>query len=213
MKIGDIIWAATLCAVLFFALSPYTNETFLTLTKTHPYISGFVKFGLLASMGELLVVRIMTKSYTAPKGFIAKIIIWGFIGVLITLMFNVFAVGVKGALAKGLLPGGDSKYAFAIFVSVIMNCIFAPTFMAFHRYTDTYIDLYSDGKRGIKTTDVTSIIDWNGFVSFVLVKTVPFFWIPAHFITFMLPASYRVLMAALLSIALGAILSFAKRKK
>ena len=53
----------------------------------------------------------------------------------------------------------------------------------------------------------------DGFVSFVLMKTIPIFWIPAHTITFLLPSEYRVLSAAFLSIALGAILAFAKKKK
>jgi hypothetical protein len=48
-------------------------------------------------------------------------------------------------------------------------------------------------------------------VSFVLLRTIPFFWIPAHTLTFMLPPEYRVLAAAMLSVALGAILAFAKR--
>jgi hypothetical protein len=60
--------------------------------------------------------------------------------------------------------------------------------------------------------DVTSRIDWNGFVSFVVVKTIPFFWIPAHTITFLLPPEFRIIAAAFLSIALGIILSFAKKK-
>jgi hypothetical protein len=43
-------------------------------------------------------------------------------------------------------------------------------------------------------------------------KTIPLFWIPAHTITFSLPPEYRVLMASFLSIALGGILAFAKRR-
>jgi len=62
-------------------------------------------------------------------------------------------------------------------------------------------------------SDVVKRIDWDGFISFVLVKTIPIFWIPAHTITFLLPSEYRVLWAAFLSIALGAILAFAKKKK
>ena len=93
-----------------------------------------------------------------------------------------------------------------------MNLTFAPTFMAFHRYTDTYIDLSFEGKKNITPSDVVSRIDWNGFVSFVLLKTIPFFWIPAHTVTFMLPPEYRVLTAAMLSIALGILLSLGKLK-
>ena len=77
-----------------------------------------------------------------------------------------------------------------------MNLSFAPTMMAFHRITDTFIDL-KVGNEGEKVTlgQVVKKIDWDGFVSFVLVKTIPIFWIPAHTITFLLPPEYRVLMA------------------
>ncbi|NTV18536.1 MAG: Mpv17/PMP22 family protein, partial [Bacteroidales bacterium] len=48
------------------------------------------------------------------------------------------------------------------------------------------------------------------FLKFVVGKTIPLFWIPAHTITFMLPDQYKVLFAASLSIVLGLILSYAK---
>ncbi|HNW48075.1 MAG TPA: hypothetical protein PKK88_00005, partial [Bacteroidales bacterium] len=57
---------------------------------------------------------------------------------------------------------------------------------------------------------VISTIDWPGFLKFVVGKTIPLFWIPAHTITFMLPDQYKVLFAASLSIVLGLILSYAK---
>jgi hypothetical protein len=44
---------------------------------------------------------------------------------------------------------------------------------------------------------------------FVFKKTIPFFWIPAHTITFLLPPDVQVLFAALLGIALGTILAVA----
>jgi len=59
---------------------------------------------------------------------------------------------------------------------------------------------------------VVGTIDWQGFFGFVVAKTIPLFWIPAHTVTFLLPPEYRVLAAAFLSIALGAILAFAKRR-
>lgn len=60
--------------------------------------------------------------------------------------------------------------------------------------------------------EVLDRIDWKGFVTFVVCKTIPVFWIPAHTVTFMLAPEYRVMMAAMLSIALGGILAFAKKK-
>jgi hypothetical protein len=43
----------------------------------------------------------------------------------------------------------------------------------------------------------------------VFKKTIPFFWIPAHTITFLLPADFRILFAAILGVALGIILAIA----
>jgi len=44
-------------------------------------------------------------------------------------------------------------------------------------------------------------------VNFVLLKTIPFFWIPAHTLTFLLPKEYRIVIAAFLSVVLGVILA------
>ena len=91
-----------------------------------------------------------------------------------------------------------------------MNLCFGPVFMAFHKCTDKYLELRASGvsKPGLK--GVIESIDWHGFVSFTLFKTIPLFWIPAHTLTFMLPAEYQVTAAAALSIALGLILSLKK---
>lgn len=212
MKKGDFIWGIALAAFVAFLIVPATHEIFMQLTTNHPYIGGFIKFALLATLGELLAIRIVKGDWEMPKGMIWRTLIWGFLGIVITLMFQIFATGVSAALANGYLPGNGNKLAFAFQVSAIMNLTFAPTFMAFHRFTDTWIDLkYENGKKP-NMTEVIHKIDWNGFIRFVLCKTLPFFWIPAHTLTFMLPQEYRVLMAAFLSIALGAILSFAKKK-
>lgn len=214
MKKGDILWILGLATFIAILIVPSTHEVFIKFTTTHPYIGGFIKFFILATMGELLAIRIVSGQWNIPCGIAYRAIIWGFLGMVIVLIFNVFAVGVKGALMKGLLPGGDSNLAFAFFVSSIMNLTFAPTMMAFHRITDTYIDLkYEGNKKQITISDVALKIDWNGFVSFVVLKTIPFFWIPAHTMTFLLPPEYRVLVAAILSIALGGILAFAKKEK
>ena len=213
MKKGDFIWGALLAAFTAFVIVPSTHEVFVTFTGAHPYIGGFIKFGLLATMGEMLVVRISTKEWKKAPGFLWRVAIWGFLGMVITLIFSLFSGGVTSALGKGLLPGGDSKLAFAFFTSFLMNMTFAPTFMAFHRFTDTYLDLkYGEGKKPTIAM-VVDRIDWKGFISFVLMKTIPFFWIPAHTITFLLPPEYRVLVAAYLSMALGLLLTIAKRRK
>ena len=214
MRKGDLIWLAAFGAVATFLLLPATHELFVAFTATHAYISGFIKFLILASMGELLALRIVTGTWSLPDGMIYRSLIWGILGMAVVLVFNVYAAGVKGAMASGILPGGESTFLFAFFVSTIMNMTYGPAMMIFHRFTDTFIDLKHEQKdKKITLNDIVERIDWNGFFSFVICKTLPMFWIPAHTLTFLLPPVYRVIAAAFLSIALGAILAFAKKNK
>lgn len=212
MKKGDFLWAAALGAVLFILFYPVTHNIFVEFTSLHPYIGGFVKFAILATMGELLAIRITTGDWKKPSGVVYRGIIWGFLGMAIVLVFDIYAGGVTAAMDKGILPFNGNKFAFALFVSTTMNLSFAPTMMGFHKITDTYIDLKYLNNKKPSLSEVVGKVDWKGFVSFTLVKTIPLFWIPAHTITFMLPGEYRVIVAALLSMALGLILSFAKKK-
>jgi len=215
--IGDLLWVLALGCVAAFLLFPVTHQIFTSTTKSHPYIMGFIKVSILATMGELLALRIVTNEWRKTSGMIYRAIVWGFIGMTFVIVFDIFYGGVTGSMTKHLLPGTpDSKLLAAFLTSAFMNLTFAPTFMAFHRVTDTFIDM-GDGKLSkifkVKLINVVGKIDWKGFISFVVCKTIPFFWIPAHTITFLLPPEYRVLMAAFLSIALGGILAFAKKSK
>ncbi len=212
MKKGDFIWGLVFAAFVAFIVWPKTHLIFVSLTATHPYFVGFVKFAILATMGELLAIRLSSKEWDIPYGIIARAVVWGLIGMLVTLIFQIFAGGITASMAKGYLPGGDSKILFAFYVGSIMNLTFGPTFMAAHRFSDTYIDMKGEGIQDITVTKIVNRIDWNSFISFVVMKTVPFFWIPAHTITFLLPGEYRVLAAAFLSIALGILLALGKRK-
>lgn len=212
MKKGDLLWLTGFLVILAILLIPDSRHAFMDFTKIHPYIGGFIKFSILATMGELLAIRIVAGGWSIPKGLFYKALIWGFLGIVIVLIFDVFSGGVTSSLKKGMLPGGNMTFAFAFLTSAIMNLTFAPTMMAFHRFTDTYIDLkYENKGQKVSVSKVANTIDWDGFVSFVVMKTIPIFWIPAHTITFLLPPEYRVLVAAFLSLALGAILAFAKK--
>ena len=192
---------------------------FAELTLAHPYLMGFIKFAILATIGELCAIRILSGQWKSPVGLIYRTLVWGVLGMGIVLMFEIFSGGVASAITKGLLPTGSGfaqQFMKAFFISAIMNLSFAPVFMAFHRFTDTCIDVACGegvGFGGVSPSAVLARIDWQGFIGFVVLKTVPFFWIPAHTVTFLLPPEYRVLVAASLSIALGAILAYAKRKK
>ena len=219
MKKGDFIWILTLLAIIAILLIPASHMVFISLTKAHPYLMGFIKVAILAMLGELLALRIVSGNWMKPVGTVWRMIIWGFFGMTFALVFPMFDAGIKTIIQAGLLPsfgeGILSKISTAVFISASLNLIFAPTFMGLHRVTDTYIDL-SEGKIGnlssVTLKQVVDKIDWKGLIGFVYVKTIPIFWIPAHTVTFLLPPEYRVLMASFLSIALGGILAFSKKK-
>jgi len=219
LKKYDFLWIAVLAAIIAFLAAPVTHQIFISLSKAHPYLMAAAKFFILASMGELLAIRITAGDWKVPSGMGYRAVIWGLIGILIVIVFEFFSSGVISAMKKGLLPSLGSGFAhnlaFAFFTSAFMNGLFAPTFMAAHRITDTMIDLGSGKMKGMTKVSLATVvtkIDWYGFVSFVVGKTIPFFWIPAHTVTFLLPPEYRVLAAAFLSLALGGILAFAKRR-
>ncbi len=221
MKKGDILWGGGLLAVIAFLTVPATHNVFVSASSGHPLMMAFVKFFVLGTMGEVLGGRIVAGDWVRPKGLLLRALVWGFLGIFIALAFTIFSTGVTALIGKGLLPmfaegSLGAKVLTAFFISAFMNIIFAPTMMGFHKITDTYIDL-ADGKlgniSGVPLPQVVSAIDFQGLVGFVFFKTIPFFWIPAHTVTFLLPPVYRVLMAAFLGIALGAILGFAKKRK
>ena len=216
MKKGDFLWLLSLLAVSTLLLSPATHSIFITTTKAHPYLMGFAKVAILATMGELLAIRVVVGTWTQPVGLFWRMVIWGLFGMTFAVAFPIFDAGVRGAIGAGLISDfGGNKLAIAFFISAFMNLIFAPTFMGLHRITDTYIELCSGKFANLSKVSIHKVvehIDWKVLVAFVYLKTIPFFWIPAHTITFLLPPEYRVLMSAFLSIALGGILSFVKRK-
>jgi len=219
MNRGDVAWLCAFCAVTAAFFVPESRGAILELTKAQPYPLGFAKFAILATMGELLAIRLSAGSWKRPAGFLRRVAVWGLIGVLVTLMFEVFSAGVRSAIAKGLLWSGDGPFstvATAFLMSLVMNFAFAPVFMVAHRMSDTYLDeaaAREPGAARLRLADLIAKIDWRGMIGFVILKTIPFFWVPAHTITFLLPAEYRIIAAAYLSIALGVILALAKRRK
>ena len=218
MKKKDIIFLIyTLFIMSLFVYAP-SRESIETLTSNHPYLMGFVKTSILATSGELLASRILTHNYFSKKGIIYRFIIWGFLGFGFVLMFHIYAAGVSSAINNHLLPtfstdGFIKRLWEAFLISLIMNLTFAPAFMLLHRVTDQYIELSKGQIKRVHLKDISNRIDWKNYFEFVILKTIPLFWIPAHTITFLLPETYRVLMAGILSIALGLILSLSVRQK
>lgn len=196
-------------------------ETYETAVLNYPLLSSFVKFAVLATTGEIIAYRIRMKTWPGSDfGFAPKALAWGVLGILILFAFNIFSKGVP-QICGSLLPLTDHRptnmILVAFYISLFMNCIFAPVMMLLHRMVDIKIDagqgkvasLYANSPT---VSDLFNAVSWEKMWGFVFKKTIPFFWIPAHTITFLLPPAWRILFAALLSIVLGLILAFADDK-
>lgn len=223
----DFIFGLFVLAIFMpFFLSHDLLAYYENFNMQHGLVMSFIKFALLATLGEVIGLRIKTGRFNA-KGFgiIPRAIVWGFLGITIKLAFTVFTTGTIQFLAfmgmsdpavvySGDLSGG--KIFIAICISVFMNTIFAPVMMTAHKITDTHILNTGGTVRGLfSRIDVSNILNklnWDVQWNFVFKRTIPFFWYPAHTITFLLPSQYQVLFAALLGIALGLILAIASLK-
>ena len=122
---------------------------------------------------------------------------------------------IMGFVKFALLTMAGEILAGKITTGVCMfpknSLIKAVIMMIGHRITDTMIEMRMNGEK-LSILEAVRKIDWTAFVKFVLFRTMPFFWIPAHSITFMLPRYYRVILAAFLSIVLGLLLAIAKKE-
>ncbi|MDO9512485.1 MAG: Mpv17/PMP22 family protein [Bacteroidales bacterium] len=189
----------------------------------HGLIMSFFKFAILATMGEALGLRIKTGVYNAPGfGLIPRAIVWGFLGITIKIAFIIFTNGSISLLgyigftsAPEIFAGNLSwgKLLIAFTISTTMNLTYAPIMMSLHKITDTHILNHGGTIPGlfkpISVGQILTGINWDVMWNFVFKKTIPFFWIPAHTITFLLPEQFQVLFAAILGIALGVILAVA----
>jgi hypothetical protein len=227
MKKNDVLFSILILSVAaLFVFIPPVTHWYMKFNKEHGMIMSFFKFAFLATLGEVIALRIKTGNYNEPGfGIVPRMIVWGFLGLAINLAFNIFAAGAPVFLAyMGLkdaplaMTEGISglKLLDAFTISASMNLIFAPVMMTFHKITDTHIiktgGTISGFLKPIPFGSILKGINWDVMWNFIFKKTIPFFWIPAHTITFLLPAEFRVLFAALLGIALGLILAIGGQK-
>lgn len=211
-KKGDLIWGLILMVWILILVIPASRIVFIEVTEGHPYIGGFVKFAILASMGDLLGGRILKNQWNIPRGFILKGVVWGIIGMMVTLVFTVFIGGTAAAQATGRLPFAGVAFAQAFLGSTIMNLTFGPMMYIYHKFGDLIVDLSYEKKLSeITVKDLVDRVDWYTIVSFSWLKTCTCVWIPCHTIVFLLPPEYRVLASAFLSILLGIIIAFSKK--
>lgn len=233
MKKNDLIVILCVLVVLVPFFIPATGfyDAFNTATEKLPFVMAFFKFAILATFGEMLALRIR-KGCWYEKGFgvLPRMMVWGFLGICIAMAMVIFKTGVprfmeilagseKGSLAAVFGESAFSwgKLGIAFAVSVLMNTIFAPVMMTFHKCTDIHILKNGGTVRGLlrpmKMAECLKAINWDVQWGLVFKKTIPLFWYPAHTITFILPANLQVLFAALLGVALGLILALAGNKK
>lgn len=195
--------------ILILAL-PIARNVFTQLNSDHAYLMGFINFAILSTLGEIIALRIKHRKWATLAGFKYKILLWGSIGVVVTFAFQLFSGGVAYLFATGAIGITGNKFLLAFVTSVSMNALFSPTFMLFHEVSAACIEhKVINGTMTVKA--VSQKIHWETFLSFVILRTIPFFWIPAHTLVFLLPEEYRIISAAILSFVLGLILSIRTR--
>jgi hypothetical protein len=209
----------------FFSHTVY--EGYKTFNAEHGMVMSFLKFAILSTLGECIGLRITSGVYNRRGfGILPRALVWGVLGMGISMAMTIFSVGVPAFLASlgmdnavtvmgGALSWEKAGVAFAI--SVAMNTIFAPIFMTLHKVTDSHIIATGGTLRGfftpIRFGDTLAALNWHRQWSFVFKRTIPLFWFPAHTITFLLPGDLRVLFAALLGVVLGVLLAISALKK
>ena len=228
MKRTDLYFIVAIAAIFVpFFLSAPLYEWYSTFNATHGMVMSFLKFGILSTLGEMLGCRISTGKYVTPTfGVLPRMVVWGFLGMGINMAMIIFSkgtpmfmqyMGMTNAVEAFTTDGFSmDKLWVALAVSVAMNTIFAPVFMTFHKVIDAHIAAHGGSLKALVTpipmAERLATLNWQAQWGFVFRKTIPFFWYPAHTITFLLPAEQRVLFAALLGIVLGVLLAVSVKK-
>lgn len=228
MKRTDLYFIVAIAAIFLpFFLSAPLYEWYSTFNATHGMVMSFLKFGILSTLGEMLGCRISTGKYVTPTfGVLPRMVVWGFLGMGINMAMIIFSkgtpmfmqyMGMTNAVEAFTADGFSmDKLWVALAVSVAMNTIFAPVFMTFHKVTDAHIAAHNGSLKALVTpipmAERLGTLNWQAQWGFVFRKTIPFFWYPAHTITFLLPTEQRVLFAALLGIVLGVLLAVSVKK-
>jgi len=222
-KIDALFISGVILLFIPFFVVSQVYDFYINFNHDYALITAFIKFAVLSTLGEIIGLRIKTGSYY-KKGFgvIPRMIVWGFLGITIKVAMVFFAtytpellqsMGVENAVASMFNTFTVKKLFVAFCISLLMNILYAPIMMTFHRMTDMHILKTGGTVKGLFTPfnfrKLFVDLDWNIQWNFVLKKTIPLFWIPAHTITFLLPVDFQVLFAALLGIALGTILAIA----
>ncbi len=173
-------------------------DAYAAWVTQNPLLSAAIQFAVLGTLGEVISASLQARRPAlpcTPLQLAGKVFAWALLGVIIKYGFTGMKGFTAGLLEHRLLPaflGSGVGWAFA--VSVFTNVFFGPQMMAFHRVEDNLI-LGRKGFAGITAA-------W---------KTLIWFWIPAHTVTFSLPAVFQIGLAALWSLVLGIIMGLTKK--
>lgn len=169
-------------------------ETYTAWVGEHPFLSAFVQFAILGTLGELIPSFLRGRSLPCARlQLVGKVLAWGVLGLFVKSGFVMMKGGTHALLDAGILPRAcASGIGWAFAVSVVTNAFFGPQLMIFHRLEDNLI-LRERNWRGLDRA----------------LWTLLWFWIPAHTLTFSLPRDYQIGLAALWSVVLGVILGLA----
>ena len=137
------------CFFLPFFIFNELFQAYYQFNLEHGLLMSFIKFAILATLGEVIGLRIKTGSYH-QKGFglIPRAIVWGFLGMTIYMAFAIFSSGTPVLLERiGFRDAGTLlqselswKKVFVSFsISTALNLFYAPVMMTFHKITDIHI--------------------------------------------------------------------------
>jgi hypothetical protein len=148
----------------------------------------------------------MTRHEWTLEHVLEQAIVWGFFGVWIALAFVVFSNGVDSAITKHLWFPCFPALSKSFWINLAGG--YAWSMMVAHQYTDFLVRARWQGV--LAFGEFSDQVDRRTTFAY-LWKTIWFFWLPAHTITFSLPPELRVIAAALLAIVLGFLLGLAHR--
>ena len=175
-------------------------ESYIAIVTAHPLLSAMVQFAILGTLGEIissyLVKKELSLPFTLPE-LVAKLAAWAVLGLFIKFCFEGIHGFLLALLDHGLLPSWSaSGLGHAFTKSLLLQMFTGPQIMFFHRFEDCLI---------ARKWDMDGIT--------VALKSLIWFWLPAHTITFMLDKPFQIGLAALFSLALGLILGYAKTRR
>lgn len=213
MKRSDIWWAVAYGLLAVFTVLFCVTGGFAKVNIAYPYLAGFAQFAVYATAGELLSGRLLEGTWQINRATWFKSLSWGIGGVLVTLAFTVFSQGTRQAMAAGLLPGYGNALTQAFFTSVTNNLFFAPIHSALMRVCGNYAEIRFLAGQHITPRQAVDSVDWGELIDFTLFKTIPLFWIPVNTVGFLLPQEYRIVFAAVLSLAFGILMTVLKLRE